>query len=562
MARANVSALHQLTPGLIARAQAYLFAVAGLVGAIGVVLPHPERFNETGMLGVQLASVLAAAVLVFSRGRLPDWSLTIGPFAAMLLTSLVIMFSGSSTSPYVLFYLWIGLYAFYVMPRTHAAVLAGFTIVNYLGVVVAYRVWGDAPGAVQANEDIPAMVLMVGTVVIAGTFIAVLRERVGRLIRQLTDAATTDPLTGLLNRRGFHRALDMELARALPSGRGFSVLVGDCDLFKALNDRLGHHAGDDALLAVGRLLEGHGRAIDAAARIGGEEFAVLLPETDQHAAYLLAEAFRIEIAKAFARQPVPLTMSFGVASFPVHAEGADEIVRAADDALHAAKVLGRDRSVLYSDEIEGILSGGRDGAQARVQAQLVTVLNLAEALDMRDTGTAQHSQTVGRYSDLMARELGLTREHVNRIGIAGVLHDIGKIGVSDAILRKPGALTDDEYEAMKKHPEIGARILGGSGLDDIRGWILAHHERPDGRGYPYRLVGEEIALEARILAVADAYEAMTSDRVYRRAIGAEAARKELRAGAGKQFDADVVAAFLRALLRGAADGATPAITAS
>jgi len=162
----------------------------------------------------------------------------------------------------------------------------------------------------------------------------------------------------------------------------------------------------------------------------------------------------------------------------------------------------------------------------------------------------------------MARELGLTREHVNRIGIAGVLHDIGKIGVPDAILRKPGALTDEQYDAMKKHPEIGARILGGSGLDDIRGWILAHHERPDGRGYPFGLAGEAIPLEARILAVADAYEAMTSDRVYRNAIGADAARKELRTGAGKQFDAAVVAAFLRALGRGTAHGATPAVTGS
>lgn len=545
--RANVSALHQLTPGLVARAQAYLFAVGALTGALGVILPHPENFNEIGMLLVQLASVLAAAVLLFSRGRLPPWALTIGPFAGMILTSLVLMFSGSSTSPYLLFYMWIALYAFYVMPRTQAALLAGFAILNYAGVVLAYRVLGDGSSGSPANEDIPAMVLMVGTVMISGAFIVVLRERVGRLISQLTEAATTDPLTGLLSRRGFHRALEVELARSQPAGRGFSVVMGDCDLFKQLNDRLGHRAGDDALLAVGRLLRRGTRAIDVTARIGGEEFALILPETDQHEAYLLAEALRIEIASAFENHPVPLTMSFGVSTYPMHASTVDEILRAADDALHAAKALGRDRSVLYSEEIEGILTVGRDGAYAREQAQLITVLNLAEALDMRDTGTARHSQTVGRYCDLMAREMGLTRDRVNRLGVAGVLHDIGKIGVADSILRKPGPLTDDEYDAMKKHPEIGARILGGSGLDDIREWILAHHERPDGRGYPFGLAGDEIPLEARILAVADAYEAMTSDRVYRRALGADAARKELRAGAGKQFDGAVVTAFLRAL---------------
>jgi len=188
------------------------------------------------------------------------------------------------------------------------------------------------------------------------------------------------------------------------------------------------------------------------------------------------------------------------------------------------------------------------------------VLNLAAALDMRDTGTAQHSQTVGRYCEAMARELGFDHDRIERVRLAGVLHDIGKIGVVDSILRKPGPLTDEEREAMSKHPEIGARILGGSGLDDIRRWIVAHHERPDGRGYPHALSGDEIPLEAKILAVGDAYEAMTSDRVYRKALGAEVSRKELRRGSASQFDPEVVRAFLKILERGAEQslGAVPA----
>jgi putative nucleotidyltransferase with HDIG domain len=220
---------------------------------------------------------------------------------------------------------------------------------------------------------------------------------------------------------------------------------------------------------------------------------------------------------------------------------------AAENALSAAKVLGRDRSVLHSDEVAEILAAGGDGSHTRDEAQLATVLNLAEALDMRDEGTARHSQTVGRYCEMMARELGFDRPHADRVRVAGVLHDIGKIGVADSILQKPGPLTDAEYDAMKKHPEIGARILGGSGLADIRQWVLAHHERPDGRGYPTGMGGDRIPLEARILAVGDAYEAMTSDRVYRKAIGHEAARDELRKWAGQQFDAQVVDAFLHAL---------------
>jgi putative nucleotidyltransferase with HDIG domain len=244
--------------------------------------------------------------------------------------------------------------------------------------------------------------------------------------------------------------------------------------------------------------------------------------------------------------PVGLTMSFGVASYPVHGASVDALLRSADEALYAAKALGRDRSVIHSAEVGAIISGNPDRAGGD-HAQLATVLSLAEALDVRDTGTARHSQTVGHYSELMARGLGLGREHVERVRLAGVLHDIGKIGVPDAILSKPGPLTDEEYAQMRKHPEIGARILGSSGLEDIRRWISGHHERPDGRGYPDKLVDEEIPVEAKILAVADAYEAMTSDRVYRKSIGTQAARDELRRHSGSQFDPRVVEAFLQVL---------------
>jgi len=375
---------------------------------------------------------------------------------------------------------------------------------------------------------------------------------VGRLIDQLTDAASTDPLTGLLNRRGFQSVIDNELARSERGLRSFTLLMCDCDFFKHLNDQLGHHAGDEALQAIGRLLEENKRRIDVAARVGGEEFALVLPETDQHEAFIVAERLRSRFADGFADQPVPLTLSLGVATYPTHGMTADALLRAADEALYAAKALGRDRTVLYSAEVQGILSTGNGKVPNRGHAHLATVLNLAEALDMRDTGTARHSQTVGRYCELMARELGLPAEHLERVRVAGILHDIGKIGVPDAILRKPGPLTDEEYAQMRKHPEIGARILGGAELDDIRGWILAHHERPDGQGYPSRLTNEEIPLEAKILAVADAYEAMTSDRVYRKAVGAQAARRELERCSGSQFDPDVVGAFLGALKRAGA----------
>ena len=247
------------------------------------------------------------------------------------------------------------------------------------------------------------------------------------------------------------------------------MLRGDCDLFKTTTSASATTPATPRCVRIGQMLEDDRRRMDVAARIGGEEFAVILPETDQHEAFLVAERLRMRIAEMFADE-------HGAPDHQLrrgHLPGARHHRRracmlAAGDALYAAKVLGRDRSVLHSDEVAEILSAGRRRAHTRDKAQLATVLNLAEALDMRDEGTARHSQTVGRYCEMMARELGLTPDRADRVRVAGVLHDIGKIGVADSILMKPGPLTDDEYDAMKKHPEIGARILGGSGLADIR----------------------------------------------------------------------------------------------
>jgi putative nucleotidyltransferase with HDIG domain len=213
--------------------------------------------------------------------------------------------------------------------------------------------------------------------------------------------------------------------------------------------------------------------------------------------------------------------------------------------VFGAKRLGRDRCVAYHAEtLDSLLGSLEETAGAE---QLAAAMLLAETLDMRDVGTARHSQTVGRYAEAIASALGLPDARVERIRAAGVLHDIGKLGVADAVLKKPGALTDEEWAEMRRHPELGARILDHANLRDISAWVLAHHERIDGRGYPHGLAGAEIPLEARILAVADAYEAMTADRAYRAALGHDAAQEELRAGAGTQFDPEIVEAFLAVL---------------
>jgi diguanylate cyclase (GGDEF)-like protein/putative nucleotidyltransferase with HDIG domain len=389
-----------------------------------------------------------------------------------------------------------------------------------------------------------ALLPSVCALVLAG-FVLHQRTRIRALRARIAGSSRTDPLTGLFNRRAFEELLEMELERASRGGRPISVIVGDIDGFRAVNEQHGHAAGDTALQAVAQNALKWKRRIDLAARIGGEEFALLLPETDERGAFIVAERLRRATHRSFVEAAPGVTFSFGVATAPLHAGDAVGLLRAADSATAAAKELGGDRTVIYSDEVARMLA--EMGEHAGEELQLATVIALAEALDIRDTGTGQHSHTVGRYAEMMARELGVDEERVERVRLAGVLHDIGKIGISDRVLSKPGPLDADEWQEMYTHPEIGARLLSRPEFDDLRAWILAHHERPDGLGYPHALAGEDIPLEARILAVADAYEAMTADRVYRAALGEAAARAELEAGAGTQFDADVVAAFVRSL---------------
>jgi putative nucleotidyltransferase with HDIG domain len=224
-------------------------------------------------------------------------------------------------------------------------------------------------------------------------------------------------------------------------------------------------------------------------------------------------------------------------------------MHAAAQGVQAAEHLGRDRTVIYNAEIAGIVLAAETRRSGDRGDNLSAVLALTEVLDIRDAGTATHSQTVGRYAQWIARGLGLSEELVERVRLAGILHDVGKIAVPDSVLNKPGPLTDEEYDQMKRHPEVGALIVDGADLKDVASWVQAHHERPDGKGYPFGLAGEEIPLEARILSVADSYEAMTVDRVYRRAMPAAAAREELRRCAGTQFDPRVVEVFLQALER-------------
>jgi diguanylate cyclase (GGDEF)-like protein/putative nucleotidyltransferase with HDIG domain len=529
-----------LRASLVARVLGVLFAAGATLAMLTVLLPHPAHTNELGMLAIIANAYLVAAALYTQAARLPAWTLGVTLAWGSTLITGVAYFSGESPSPLVFFYLWVFLYASYFFSLRQATAQIVYVGIAY-GALLAVR---------PPIGGIPAWWLVgMGTLLVGAMVIVAMRARVELLIKRLYDAARTDPLTKLSNRRGFRELLDLEVERARRGGTAMAVLAGDLDNFKDINDRSGHKAGDAALQRVAKLLLGHKREIDTVARVGGEQFALIAPDTDRDSAVALAERLRRLLREEFAGESIPLTISFGVSVYPEHGETAAALLHAADQALYGAKQSGRNRTVRHSLALRLELRKPSELRDIGGERFIVAVLDFAEAVDLRFSGSARHSETVGRYAETTASELGLPEWRVSRIRLAGILHDIGKAGVPNSILHKPGPLTEEEYEIVKRHPALGAQMLEHVSLSDVREWVAAHHERPDGLGYPLGLPDGAIPLEARIVAVADAYEAMTSDRPYRDSIGYEAALAELRSCAGTQFDARVVEAFAAALAR-------------
>lgn len=522
--------------GVVWLSMGLLYVAAGAIGLGAVVLGLDPVADERPIIVLGVTATLSGlAVLAVAErisGRLVIPALLLG----LVLVSLATVASGEASSPFLFFYLWVGVEAWFFLRAPQAVALTLVTVV-VSGAVIA--------GAHGADRDAGAWWLAtVGSLITVSALAAVLHGRAERLIKRLAEAANHDELTRLLNRRGYQQRLEHELARARRYGAPLSIVLGDLDAFKNLNDLFGHRHGDQALRDFADICRRHLRnPVDFVSRVGGEEFAIVLPDTPESGAILAAERIRRAVGDTL-RTPdgTPVTASFGVATFPAHGMTAELLLDHADQAMYAAKGLGRNRTIAFGDNLPRAEQA--TGQQEHLQA----VVLLAETLDLRDAGTRAHSETVACLSQRTATALDLPADRVERIRLAGLLHDVGKIGVPDGVLRKPGRLDPQEWAEMRKHPELGARIVEGAGLRDIVQWVLAHHERPDGTGYPLGLTADEIPLEARILAIADAYEAMTADRPYRRAMARHAAVAELERHAGTQFDAHLVELFLTIVL--------------
>src|SRR3954465_10211411 len=302
------------------RAQGGFFVFGGILALVFLVLPHTATVMDPGLVVLGSFACVSGTLLLIAPQIIPPQLLTFVLLAGNLLISTGIYFTQSTGSVYALLYVWVGFQAAYFLPNRHAVAHVAATGVTY---AIAL---GTVPGADRGQR----WLLMVGVTGVIALMVAVLRERVDRLIARLADAARTDALPGLLNRRGFQELMEVEIERALRSSRPLAILVGDLDHFKHLNDRFGHAAGDLALKRFAEIASQASRRIDAVARIGGEEFALLLPDTEQHAAYLLAERLRRAVKEPRGDGGELPSVSFGVASFPSHAADAAALMHAAD----------------------------------------------------------------------------------------------------------------------------------------------------------------------------------------------------------------------------------------
>jgi diguanylate cyclase (GGDEF)-like protein/putative nucleotidyltransferase with HDIG domain len=420
------------------------------------------------------------------------------------------------------------------------------------------------------------------------------------IFQRAQEQAITDGMTGVKTHRYFMEALTTEWRRATRGSRSFSLMLLDLDKFKFVNDYFGHLEGDAVLQRVGRILEQNVRRSDVVARYGGDEFVVLMPETNAGQAYSLGDKLRHWLANDPLLREKKMTASVGLATYPQHAPTPQELIQIADASMYLAKHQGGNnivsadhykkseqkqwqRHVLEaylgvaikrlfstgSEAFEQIYrrleqvaeSLGPPGEWREVPAPVLeTVTSLAFAIDAKNHYTQGHSENVARYCLQAGRHLNLAQEEMEELRLAAILHDIGKIGIPERLLSKAAALDPDEFETMKQHSGLGARILEPlQCMESIQKIIRHHHERWDGSGYPDGLAGEKTPLASRLIAIADAYDTIVTERTYKRASSRQEAFEELRRCAGTQFDPDLVKAFLETAEAQAEAGQTPPV---
>ena len=387
----------------------------------------------------------------------------------------------------------------------------------------------------------------------------------------------TDSLTLLYNHRGFQEILSNEISRAKTNKQKLSIVMMDvCNITK-INRELGHAKGDEVIKLVAEKVRQNMREGDIAGRYGGDEIAIILPNTSISQAKYVAEYLTYSLSCCFMDDIGPVKVSVGIATYPDCSEDKENLLVLAEQAMYISQAKG------YKDGMSAIISSadfnfwddvalksyaeviGKRHAQLGVnfEDELISKFNtdhalsgariseiatsLAGAIDAKDPYTKGHSTSVSKFSEALARAINLPEEEVERIKLGALLHDVGKIGIPETVLKKEGPLSDEEWTIMKQHPTIGAEkvLMPNPSLRDLIPIVKYHHERIDGKGYPEGLTNGDIPLAAKIVAIADTYHALISDRPYRRGMNIEKAISILEEGAGTQWDKDLIRTFIQ-----------------
>ncbi|RYG25483.1 diguanylate cyclase [bacterium] len=438
--------------------------------------------------------------------------------------------------------------------------LLPYSLVPAVVGLVLYVWRSGVHGALAGGVYVGATVLM-GLVLVRQVFAIVENSRLYRYLQaayhELEALATLDAMTGLPNHRALQERLRSEMKKSKDTGRPMTLLLLDVDRFKQYNDSFGHPAGDEALRLVAELLKANVREGDLAARYGGEEFAVILPDTDADAGVMIAEVIRGACERTtFPCRPV--TLSVGVVSSVLDEAGV--LIESADRALYLAKHGGRNQVCRADQELSGLPDGWSiaEGAlRARWSQELLSqpagplLRTMLGMLNLRDAQVERRSDRAVRFCLRIAEEaiaqgrLTLTDAEASDLHLGALLHDIGKVGVPDGILQQPGALSEAAWTIVRQHPVRGDELLKDlPEFTGARAIVRSHHERWDGTGYPDRLAGESIPVGARVFAIADAMDAMWSDRPHQAALSLEEITNEIRRTSGTQFDPELVEVFL------------------
>lgn len=512
-----------------------LYLVGGLTMAAVRLLPDPGL--KPGAEPYHLALVvfmLAFGLFTWAKTRLPDWWYLMAAYLGIIAVSVNIALL-EELRPVAFFYVWPAMAGAFFGQKREAIIGYVLAVVSYTIVLLGFR---ENQFLLEWFIDVACSIAIVMVMVF------LLKARAMKLIGELGRRASTDPLTGIANRSVFERALEDELDDADDHGFGCAVISLDLDRFKQVNDIYGHQAGDEALRAAARIFEEVIGERGILARVGGEEFAVVMPEMDLSSARLLAEEVRVALERDTASADPSLTVSIGVAAYPGSGDSPSSIMLAADRALYAAKQAGRNQVVAADESAERLLGLAEQERALLADAGAQTAIRLAERLDLHRHGEHRRSERVAEVAALIAEEMGLSVDDASRVRLAGMVRDVGMLGVPDEILAAGHPLTPEERELVERHVDIGTEVLTACGLPEIARWVAAHHERPDGGGYPRGLRGEDIPLPARIIAVAEAYVSLTHGPGVMPAV----AIGELRECAGSQFDDGVVSALASVLL--------------